>query len=194
MHKPGLVVIDSLRAGHRLNENSPKVGDLIQEIDTIAAQLRVPILLVHHFRKKVNAKAPERVTEDEVRGSTTIVDRVQSLIALDEPDPDGARGHIRVSHVKRSDGRERPSLGMRWHEDAVDFDHEPPQPKGSTSIKSQVAALIEQILANGPQPSTVVEKLVEQAGFNYYTARKAKDTVGVEVKKQGKGWVWSLKK
>jgi putative DNA primase/helicase len=193
-HEPGLVVIDSLRAGHRLSENSPKVGDLLQELDILAADLRVAILLVHHFRKKVQSKTAERVTPDELRGSSTIADRPLSILALDEPNPEGDPKHIRLSHVKCNVGAERPSLGMRWKGTVLEFDDEPPQPPAKSSIGSQVGQLIKKIVANGPQPALVVQQLVEQAGFNFKTAQDVKDDYGVESVKQGKGWIWRLKK
>jgi putative DNA primase/helicase len=54
---------------------------------------------------------------------------------------------------------------------------------------------LRELLADGPVPSKKIEPEANEAGFSWRTVRRAKETLGVAVKKTGvdRGWEWSLR-
>jgi hypothetical protein len=70
-----------------------------------------------------------------------------------------------------------------------------PLPKERSALQEAVAFLL-QVLASGPMSATEVERLADQAGIARRTLRRARESLGVERRKDGMrgGWSWSLPK
>ena len=55
--------------------------------------------------------------------------------------------------------------------------------------RENAAAWLLQFLADGPRPATEVRAQALAAGLHWATIRRAKDTAGVEIFKEGFGWL-----
>lgn len=190
--KPELIVIDSLGTGHRFNENSGKVGELIQDLDDIAMEFDISIIMTHHLRKQPTSRSSDRLSIHELRGSSKIGDRVQVVIGLDEPNPSHDKGHVRISHTKCNHDIEQPSLGARWKNGRLMFNFDPPQPPKEKTYEEKSIELATRLLAKGPKRSSVIARKMEEAGINFSTAKRAMKKFGMKNDKVGTRSYWYL--
>jgi hypothetical protein len=102
----GLVVLDSLRRLTPLRENeSDDMAALIAELGTIARQLDVAVVLIHHRSTKAGAAT--------LRGSSSIEDQADLVFALERVggDPDKKRRRLRATKYRIDE--EPPPMWLR---------------------------------------------------------------------------------
>ena len=75
------IIVDSLSGGHSFDENSDKMRLILKNLSTVAGLLQIPLILVHHTRKKSYRESPQ-VTVDRVRGSSTITQFCRSVVGV----------------------------------------------------------------------------------------------------------------
>lgn len=206
-HRPLLVVIDPIVAYiggnvdmHRANETRP----LFKELNDIATQFKCAIVVVRHLTKGNNDNATYRGL-----GSIDIIASVRSTLLIDKDldDPKTVRCLIHhkanLSHkgktwlysIERTSAR--PGSKLVWQGTAEygidEYMKSRNKDPGAPNEKRQTAkALLEKLLQHGPRPAREVEETLAAAGVQDRTLKRAKKELGVESKKVGETWEWSL--
>ena len=117
---PELVIVDSLSSVTLQGENNVEdVRELLGFLSSVARDFDVALLLIHHLRKRHKGRAPvsRLISADDFRGSSHIIARARSVIALSllqrgpEPDRNGPR---RLEIVKTNLCRYPEPLGLRF--------------------------------------------------------------------------------
>jgi hypothetical protein len=197
-HRPALVIVDPIIAyvagkdTHKANE----VRSLLAPLAALAERHKAAILAIRHLNKGTGKAA--------YRGQGTIDFLAacrSAFLAGEDPENPGQKV---LCHIKANLGPKTPSLTYTINEGRFLWGEE-------TSITAeQVLAVtiegderskleeakdfLEDVLNNGPVPSSEVEKEAKGAGIAQTTLRRAKTALGVKPKKAsfGGGWLWSL--
>jgi hypothetical protein len=95
LHKPGLVIIDTLRTlNPEAESDNSRMGRYLQELRTTAREYHCAILLLHHPRKPRDSDAPElRFLEDtptlewllQASGARALINQTNTRIAFAKP-------------------------------------------------------------------------------------------------------------
>jgi len=191
------IVVDSLSGAHRLDENKPKVRELLQRLAGMAARLRVPIVLVHHLRKK-NLLEPVAVSLDRIRGSSTIPQFCRSVLAayrLKEADPTAP---VRLEAIKSTFCAPPKPLGFTIGDGGLEFGEAPELEKPESQLDRAIEFL-QALLETGPVPWQEIDEERQGAGISEPTLDRAKAKLKIVARREGqkgvKGsgrWVWAL--
>jgi hypothetical protein len=101
--KPKLIVLDTLRRSHNLDENSnAQMGFIVQLLNSLAAELGCAIAVSHHISKASEGN------QFSARGASSIIDesRAAHLVIPD-------REHLRVRHAKSNYAAIQPETVFR---------------------------------------------------------------------------------
>lgn len=187
VHKPDLVVVDSLRAAHRQDENSSKVGNVLDRLGEIARDTNAAVVVVHHCKKG----DPERpLTMDDVRGSNSQVASAVSVIGIEAPD--AGNDWRKVSILKSNVSAQPTPIGFKHVGGKPEFGPLPEPAKRKTEL-TRAEAFLRRELAAGERPASELEELAyKREHFSEATIKRAKRKLHVTSKKQGKRWFCSL--
>jgi len=201
-----LVVVDGL--GHALKGDGndyQRVGAALNALAKVAERTGAAILGLSHI-----AKGAQEASTSPI-GSTAwaALARVVWVVGPDPGDPTGTRRILAVSksnfrppeHSWQFQISEDPQLSAGRIGDMVPFQvradaiTNPPLPKERSALQEAVAFL-RQVLASGPMRATEVERLAKEDGISLRTLRRARESLGVESRKDGMrgGRSWSLPK
>lgn len=170
------IIIDSLSGSHKLSEKSDEMRLLLQPLSRAAGVLQIPIILVHHPRKKSPSEAP-RVTLDRVRGSSTITQFCRSVIGVYRL-VDDLTAPVRMEVIKANLTAPPDSLGFVITGAGLEFTDAPQTEKTFTRIDEAMEFLVEQ-LADGPKKYTALLKEAEPFGIVKGPLYKARERLGV---------------
>jgi hypothetical protein len=194
--RPSLVIIDSLGAALPGGESLPKgLHALLSVLPRLAAATNVPILVVHHLRKRTYAArfaAARPVSPDDLRGSSHIVAVARSILALspvtpfpllpDTPEPPAAR---RLEVIKSNLCRRPPPLGLLIESDDAGFPvlhytgpiTTPPPLSGQVELCARW--LLDHLAAAGEplRPAAILQAAAEE-GFSRNTVHRARHALG----------------
>jgi hypothetical protein len=184
----GGVIIDSLSGSHRIDENSASMRDILQSLVKLAGVLNVPVVLVHHTRKRGMLEGKE-LTLDKVRGSNTITQFCRSVIALQRLHDEDDTAPVRVQSIKNSFSRKPEPLGFLITDQGLSF-CEAPEHGEAWSVTHQAAEFIQAALCDGPKSSAALLQQAAALGISRGTLYRARDLAGVV--SVGKGQ-WALK-
>jgi len=173
-HNVGLIVVDSLSGGHDLDENSAQMRVVLQALARIAATLGIPVVVVHHTRKK-SAFEAAKITLDRVRGSSAIVQYGRVVFGLWKPD--GAGQAVRVDCLKSNFAKPFESFGFVIS-DGVAFVAAPEEERQPTAVDKAVEFLRAK-LRKGPMSFNELLELAESEGISRTTLYRAKDVLNV---------------
>ncbi len=188
----GLVVIDSLSGGHKLDENSAVLRVFLKECQQAARDNALAILLLHHATKRGQLQGPE-MTLDRLRGSSTISQFAVSVLALDRPDAGSKR--VRLHALKMNLGQAPEPLGFAFDGDSsFPFWGQPPEKPVVVSVEEEAVQFIRDQLKAGPRLAREVWEASESVGLGKRAMEKAKRALGIEPYQQGgRGfWWWRL--
>lgn len=157
-----LLIIDSLSAGHTLEENSDDMKRLLLDLCRLAAETNVALLAIHHLRKRGKAE-PLGVSLDRLRGSSTIAQLAVVTLTLERPDRDLPNLVLRqiknnVAPEQDAIGLEITSGGIRWSSDVPDEPDESERRERGTAEAAE--EFLARSLADGPCRTA---ELVEEA-------------------------------
>jgi len=188
----GAIFVDSLSGGHSMKEDGAEMRRLLTRYSAMAAGLQIPVVLVHHCRKRSELE-PVNVTLDRVRGSTTITQFCRSVLALwrlDDGDPLGA---VRVECIKANFCKPPEPLGFTIGDGGLEFGEAPEQERIETQL-DKACDLLRALLATGPIPSTDLQDEADGAGISWDTMKRAKDRLHIVARRDGKErkWSWGL--
>ena len=169
------IVVDSLAGGHTLDENSSEMKRVLTALGKLAATTGVPVVAVHHLRKKGQWDSG-KATLDRVRGSNTITQFARSVLGLWVPDEES--GTVRVDCLKASFARKPPAFGFNITGAGVEY-CEAPSERASASPRDAAADFLRQALSDGPRPSADLRAEAEKAGIAKNTLYRAAEPVGV---------------
>jgi AAA domain len=199
-HKPAFVVIDPVIAymgpgvdGNNANDTMRFMG----ELDSIAREYDVSILIVRHLRK---AKSEHAMFQGI--GSIAISARVRSGLILGiHPDDPEKRA---IAHAKANYSKEGPTIVfeldgskagrhpvVKWHKvdpgiSADDLLSKPEGTRGRPNKELEFAKdFLREVLANGPVEKNKLERMATPRSISSATMRRAGEEMNV-VKNRGK--------
>ena len=171
-----LVVIDSLRGGHNLDENSSIVNSILKTLAETAEKTRAAILVVHHTKK---LSEDEELTAGSSRGSNAIIAMFRSLLGVDRPA--GPRSEwARFRLLKENLGINPGPVGFKISNAGVEFGPPPEKPQRTTAVKQRAMQFLETHLVAGEW--ILAAPLVEKAqaeGISENALFRARKDLGV---------------
>lgn len=183
------IVIDSLSGGNSMDENSAEMRHVLAGLAGLAARLAIPVIAVHHLRKRSQFE-PDRPDLDRVRGSSTITQFARSVLALWRPEG-GPDGPVRVEPLKCTFCKPPEALGFEITGDGLVFGEAPEEARQETE-RERAADFLLAMLEDGPRAAAALREEAELAGYSWSTVRRAKDALRiVSVRRDGR-WLWSL--
>lgn len=184
-----LVIVDSLRGAFQGDENSSECANLLVKLASLARDTNLPVLVVHHLRKKSMVDVAT-LDIDRIRGSSVIVQMARAIWAIDYPDP-LATDRGRLQQLKNNLARFPEPLGFEITPAGVVFGDVPEEPR-EESQREKAADLILALLRPGPMRSTDVYAEGEGAGFSMVMMKRAKKALGVIAVREEGVWWWAL--
>ena len=185
-----LIVVDSLRAATRGDENSSTTIQAVLWLASLARDHRLAVLLLHHLRKRSLQDRPDAVTLDRLRGSSAIVQPARVVWALDAPDP--MRPELRRLSVIKSNLAKFPEpVGFQITDSGLIFGPAPQPPKPETQ-EDKAADLLMALLQKGPMRVAKLQEEAEGAGISWRTMQRAKMRLGIVALRDADGWSWAL--
>lgn len=185
----GAIFVDSLSGGHSLEENANDMKHVLQSLASMASRLNVPVIVLHHPRKK-SQHENIGMTLDRVRGSTTITQFCRSVMAIHKPDE--SLDVVKLESIKSTFCAPPDAIGFSIDDSGIAFCDAPTEPRKATQVDLAVDFLLIQ-LKREPQPNKQLEKDASAAGISTITLRRAKKKLGVvSIKKEDGRWYWSL--
>jgi putative DNA primase/helicase len=204
-----LVVIDPVSSylGKVDSHRNAELRSVLEPIGEMSSRLGVATLAVTHLNKNGGGGANNRVI-----GSIAFVATVRAafIVARDPDDkerrlflptknnlsPEGSGLGFRIGQVETTSGILAPMI--IWDTIAVRMSAEEAlagSADGSSApARDEAENFLRDILADGPVPAKKIKAEVREAELVWRTIRRAKEAIGVTVRKTGVdgGWEWSL--
>ncbi len=171
------IIVDSLGGAHALDENSAAMRSLLQGLSATAAKLQIPVLLVHHLRKRsvLEDLAP---TLDRIRGSSTISQYCRSVVALYRLEERDQTAPVRVESLKSSFCAPPEPFGFTIGERGLTF-HDAPEEEGPQTAVDRAAEFLEAALEHHPEKFAVLLEKAEEQGISRATLYRAKERLNI---------------
>lgn len=169
------LVVDSLSGSHSLDENDASVRVVMTTLSKLAAVVDVPVIAVHHTRKR-GAFEKAEVSLDRIRGSSVFAQFARSCIALSKPDPD--QDVVRVESVKNSFGPRPEPFGVRLADDGVHFEEAPEAPR-EPKAREKAMEFLRVRLRKGPRKPAELEAEAAAEGISRATLHRAKKALRI---------------
>lgn len=186
----GIVVIDSLRSGMPGDENSSEFGEKLAPWARLAADLQIPILIVHHANK---GRGDRTFSLDRLRGSSAIASLPRSIIAVDKPA--GDRSALRVHSVKCNLPRQPEPFGLEIGTDSC-RQAPLPEPRRPDQAQANAESFLKEVLADGAIPSKEAQALARDRRISTGTLTRAREALDVEIIRDpddGRRTLWKLR-
>jgi hypothetical protein len=191
VHRPHLLVIDSLRGSHKRDENCSRMAGVLGSLAEFVQRTGIACVLIHHTRK---VDLSSDITADDARGSNAITALVRCQIALDKPDPKSE--WVRFQVLKENLGKKPPAMGFRWGDNGLEFGPAPERSKPQTKTEDAVSWLRAKLASGEWVPCKPLLEEAEQVGYSRGVIEQAQQTLGIQkphgVRKVGNVWEWRL--
>jgi hypothetical protein len=190
-YRTRLVVIDSLRGAHDGDENSSRVGKILQNLASIGQRTNAAITVVHHTRK---LSAGEEITANSSRGSNAILALMRSLIGIDRPDRGSKWFRVRI--LKENLGLAPQPVGFLVTDSGLEFGPVPEMPGSQTEGDRAEAWLKKNMQPGQWYPAARLQEEADQAGFSTNALQRGREALGIVkphgVRRNGTGseWLW----
>lgn len=181
-----LLVIDSLSAGHALDENSQDMKGLLLDLCRLAERENVAVLADHHLRKRRHDER-EETTLDRLRGSSCIAQLAVVTLAIERPDR--TSDDRALVQIKNNLTAEQRPVGFRITDSGVVWLPDAPSRPVEPTMAQMAENLLEAKLAQGSKPKAELIALAEEEGITERTLYRAADKLQVVRPKRG---LWSL--
>ncbi len=194
--KPALLVVDSLGGAHSGGENKiEEVRPMLDFFARLARDRRIPVVAVHHLRKRSPGETIE-VSMERVRGSSAFSAFARSIIAVES---NGEHRNVRVIKANLSERADPMNFAITFNKQGnplgiVYTEYVPPAKKRS---KAERCAdwVVQQLEKEGKgiRLAHLIE-LGEPQGFTRGILYRAKDVLGeaIEVTGDGRTAQWLL--
>jgi len=189
-----MLVFDSFSAGFSGEENTNAALAPMQRLSEIVTELRKPLILIHHLRKKGAGDATAKITLDDIRGHSSIPQLPRSILALTRPDPEQEDAR-RLEVIKHNLCTKPEPLGFTFGEGGrITFtDSVPSIPRPQTKLQEATDFLRDR-LRSGPLSEAAIRAEAEGRGIRIRTLHRAKADLGIVSVKDGTGaWTWGLR-
>lgn len=187
-----LIVVDSLRAAHKGDENSSDMIGFLTEMATAARDLNLAVLVIHHLRKRNQYESAE-ISLERLRGSSAIAASFRLIWALWQPDKE--TDVIRLEAIKSNLAALPEAIGVMVGSSGVTFSEAPEVYREPTLVDGACDLLLAH-LHNHPQPVDATLQLGREKGFSDTTmwraVRKLKLVTVKNKGTSGKLTCWSL--
>jgi hypothetical protein len=185
-----LVVIDSLRGAHGLDENNSKVGQVLKEISAIAERTKAAIMIIHHSRKLAFG---EELTMQCCRGSNAIAAHIRSMLGIEKPDPNSE--WLKVKVMKEHFENKPKPFGMRFGTTGLEFSPVAPSIPRTETQRDKAEDWLQKNMKPGVWISAkTLTDNAEDDGFSETAVRRARNNLGItkpdNVRKTKTGWEW----
>jgi len=171
------IIVDSLSGGHSLDENGPEMRRLLQKLAAMASRLRLPIILVHHPRKR-NTLEPVSMTIDRIRGSGTITQFCRSILACYRLEENDQTAPVRLESLKSTFCLPPKPIGFVITNNGLEF-CEPPEPETPETKLEEACEFLQDLLAKGPVAQVVIKAESKRQGISWATILRAKNTLNI---------------
>lgn len=207
-----LIVIDPVSAycGSSDSHKNAEIRGLLAPLAQLSQEHRVAVVIVTHLTKSYGGKALYRAM-----GSLAFIAAARAAwIVVADPDDPARRFMLAVKsnlgpsidglayRIRQSDA---PELGnppcVGWESEPVTVNPDSVlasegKHDDKREARSLVAEWLQELLANGPVASDEVKNAANEAGHSWSTVRRAKDRIGIRVRRIGFGpdgkWSWEL--
>src|SRR5262249_29154486 len=126
-YRAPLVIVDSFRGAHDLDENRSLIVKPLRALGGIAEETGTAVVLIHHARKMA---VDEDLTINAGRGSNAFLAAVRCQIAIDRPDPDSEWRRVQV--LGENLGVAPAAVGFRYAAGGLEFGPAPARPAKAT--------------------------------------------------------------
>lgn len=187
------VVIDSLRGAIQGDENNSELIEDLKYLAELAQKNQLPILLIHHLRKKGINDYGGIIDIDRIRGTSAIAQIPRVVIAINTPDPN-APDKRQLSVIKSNLGLSPNPIGISITDHGIDVIPDPAKTRRFDKINqsSRAEKFLKDILKDGPKSSTEIFEEGEKQGICKPTLKRLKKNMGILARREGKGWVWQF--
>jgi archaellum biogenesis ATPase FlaH len=186
-----LVVVDSLRGAHDLDENNSKVGQVLQKLAKIAERTGAAVVVIHHTHK---LGPDEEVTANASRGSNALVGLVRSQLGIDRPDKKSDWCRLRM--LKENLGLKPEPIGFRITANGVEFGKVPEKPRPETERDRAETWLKKNMTPGQWFKAAELEEEAQQDGISEAALRRARMELDIvkpdHLRKTKDGWEWRL--
>ena len=177
-HGAKTIIVDSLSGGHAMDENSAMMRKILQGLTGLAANLQIPVIVVHHTRKR-NAQEAVRLTLDRVRGSSAISQFCRSVIGLYRMTETDLNADVRIEPLKASFCKPADALGMAIGDQGLEW-VDPPNADGKIAQPGNRAqAFLLDVLADGPMRYVALQTLADDLSIGKGALYAARDALGI---------------
>lgn len=184
-----LVIVDSLSAGHRQDENSSSMRGVVGWLAELAATVHKPVLAVHHLRKRSQFE-PIDLTLDRVRGHSSTSQYARIVLGIDAPNIDDP-GHKRLGVIKSNLSSPPRPLGFRIDDGGVRF-CAAPEPPGRPETQLERAVDFVRSQLRQPKPASELIEAATAYGISEKTLARARRELKVETVRRGDRWMVGL--
>lgn len=168
------VIMDSLSGGHSYDENSAAMRDVLKKLSWLASACRVPVICVHHVRKKGQLESA-KLTLDRVRGSTTISQFCRSIIGFSRVSDD-ITAPVRVEALKNNFAPPGEAFGMVVDGGGIAFGKAPEKAADRIVTKFETAVnLIKRELEKGPVMISDIHEKAARLAISQKTLYRARE-------------------
>ena len=172
-----LLIIDSLSAGHRLDENSKQMKRLLLDLCRLAQQTNVALLAIHHLRKR-RGNESTMTNLDRLRGSSTIAQLAVVTLILERPDPSSRT--LALRQIKNNVAPEQPPVGMQITQAGVMWTDAPEGVEEQGSALERAREFVLGALEEGPVESTVLYERGAKYDLSRSTVYRAVKSLGLD--------------
>lgn len=188
-----LIVIDSLRGAIEGDENNSEFIQQVKYLANLAQKKQIPIIVIHHLRKKSKFESTEHIDIDSIRGSSAITQIPRMVIAINIPNMDYPDKR-KLQVIKSSLGNYPEPIGITITNHGIEIvpiieRNANPQKNTQRELSKD---FIKDFLKDGFKPSTEIYNEGAKKGLDNQTLQRAKNELGITARKEGRIWVWEF--
>lgn len=197
-----LIIIDPLMAylGGKNSYKDQDIRRVLTPLAQMAEETSCAVLVIRHLTKSIGGPALYRGGGSiGIAGAARVV-----MLVTPNPDKPDEKGSLILSTVKNNLAKHADALGYdlrpvgdsvrcEWSNDKIRYTADQLLNVKPVSAKESAEEFLEKLLSKGSMPSKDIEQAAKTAGLSMMTVRRAKEALGIEVKKMGKAsWCWRL--
>jgi len=197
--RPRLLIVDAWSQSLAGSENDADVRFCLDDLQRLARELCLPVVLIHHLRKKHLADYAEGFDFDRLRGSSVLSQMATCVLGVDQPRK--GTPHCRVSCGKANLAPLPQPFGFTvtggfktGRPASLTFGPAPERPEAATRL-DEAKAFLRRALAEGPRPANEVVAEATEDGIAEETLKRAKRQLCGVIRAGGRrpAWLWCLK-
>jgi hypothetical protein len=178
-YKASLVIVDSFRGSHDLDENNSRIVAPLRELGRIAEETGASVVVIHHAGK-MSVEAD--MTINAGRGSNAFLAAIAAQIAIDTPDPkpDLKNCWRRVQVLGENLGIAPKPFGFRFTDRGFEFGAAPVRPDKFNGMEKAADWLREHMRPGEWMDAKPLIDAAEDAGFQETgTLQRAREHLGI---------------